>query len=254
MNKLIIAFALIFGSVCMADVPKVNLSKMTLEERQQFILKRLGGYVAKPNTAQGQIVIVNAQNKVRAELIAEAINNVNEKLHYRISYTNGEFSLPSPKIEGEATLYVIDDASMPTLLSAPENRWAMVNLTRLSSGIGDKKKILESRVKKELTRGFCLLCGTQDSNYKESLLGCKTKPEDLDKHLDCRLPIDIPKRFGPYLAEYGIEPEVVLPYRQACMEGWAPQPTNEIQRTVWNEVHAIPDKPITIEYDPTKDK
>ena len=254
MNKLVSAMIIVAASSCMAGVPNVDLSKMTLEERQQFIYERLGGYVAKPNTAKGQIVIVNAQKKAETNVIEKAICDVNEKLHYRIAFVDGAFALPTPRVEGQATLFVIDDVTMPTLLSAPEDRWAMVNVARLSSGIGSKKTLFEARVRKEITRGFSLLCGTQDSNYRESLLGCKTKPEDLDQHVDCRLPIDIPKRFGPYLAGYGIEPEVVLPYRQACMEGWAPQPTNDIQRTVWDEVHAIPKKPIKIKYDPKKGK
>ena len=36
--------------------------------------------------------------------------------------------------------------------------------------------------------------------------------------------------------------------------GWAPQPTNEVQRAIWDKVHAIPDKPLTIEFNPKKDK
>lgn len=254
MNKRIAVVPLIISFVCMADVPSANVSKMTVEERQQFIQRRLGGYVSKPNKAQGRIVIVNTQAKVSDDAIMKAIADVNDKLHYKIARAEGSFSLPDPKIHGEATLFIVNDEKMPTILSAPEDRWAMVNIAKLSRGIGVKEKFFEARVRKEITRGFCILCRAQDSNYKDSILGCKTKPEDLDKHLDCRLPIDIPKRFGPYLAGYGIKPEIVVPYRQACLEGWAPAPTNKLQQTVWNEVHAVPDRPITIEYDPKVDK
>ena len=39
----------------------------------------------------------------------------------------------------------------------------------------------------------------------------------------------------------------------------APKPTfssalYDVQRAIWKEVHSIPDKPITIEFDPKKDK
>ena len=43
-------------------------------------------------------------------------------------------------------------------------------------------------------------------------------------------------------------------YRTACQQGWAPAPTNDAQRTIWQEVHQIPDKPITIKFDPKRDK
>ena len=45
-----------------------------------------------------------------------------------------------------------------------------------------------------------------------------------------------------------------MTYKSACQEGWAPEPTNDVQRTIWKQVHAVPDKPITIEFDPKKDK
>jgi len=35
-------------------------------------------------------------------------------------------------------------------------------------------------------------------------------------------------------------------------EGWAPAPTNEYQKIVWDKVHAIPQKPMKIEFDPKK--
>ena len=43
-------------------------------------------------------------------------------------------------------------------------------------------------------------------------------------------------------------------HKKACQEGWAPAPTNDVQKAIWEKVHAIPDKPMTIEFDPKKDK
>ena len=252
MKKVLFASLAVATLAAYAEVPKVDFSKMSVEERKQFVYRRLGGYIEKPGMVKGKIVIVNAQKRAADSVIADAITNVNSKLNYCIEFKRGAFALPKPNVEGDASLFVIDDPAMPALLSAPEDRWTMVNVARLSEGEGAKEPFFKARTAKELTRGFCLLCGTQDSNYKNSLLGCKTKPEDLDRHIDCRLPIDIPRRFGPYLEGYGIKPRVILPYRQACMEGWAPQPTNELQKTVWDEVRALPQKPMKIEFDPKK--
>ena len=45
-----------------------------------------------------------------------------------------------------------------------------------------------------------------------------------------------------------------IPYRQACKEGRAPVPTNDVQRAIWNKVHQIPDSPLVIEFDPKRDR
>ena len=254
--------AVMFAALAMAATAAepvtnvVNITKLSRAERaklKDLFSRYEGGRIAKPGSKRGKIVCINAQSRAKPEWIREQISDINQKLHYDIEFKNGEFALPSPKVEGEANLFVIDDPIMPSLLSAPENRWAMVNVAGLVAGDGAKPQFFEARVKKELTRGFCLVAGAQDSGFKMSLMGCMTKPEQLDTHADCRLPIDVIKRFRPYLEGYGIRPEKIVTYRKACEEGWAPQPTNDIQRAVWNDVHAIPDKPITIEFDPKKD-
>ncbi len=43
-------------------------------------------------------------------------------------------------------------------------------------------------------------------------------------------------------------------YLVACQEGWAPPPTNEYQKAIWDKVHATPSKPIKITYDKDKQK
>lgn len=56
------------------------------------------------------------------------------------------------------------------------------------------------------------------------------------------------------MKESDVRPYRVAKYSEACQEGWAPPPTNEFQKAIWDKVHAIPDKPMTIEFDPKKDK
>jgi hypothetical protein len=52
----------------------------------------------------------------------------------------------------------------------------------------------------------------------------------------------------------GVTPTLVAHYRQACKQGWAPAPTNDVQRAIWNKVHELPSDPIKIKYDPKRDK
>ena len=68
------------------------------------------------------------------------------------------------------------------------------------------------------------------------------------------VPPDVFPRMLHYIGALGIRPVVQATYKKACQEGWAPAPTNDVQKAIWEKVHAIPDKPITIEFDPKKDK
>ena len=48
----------------------------------------------------------------------------------------------------------------------------------------------------------------------------------------------------------GVQSARFTTYRQACREGWAPAPTNDLQKAIWEEVKADkergPTNPITI--------
>lgn len=264
MNKLICVVLMTFTASSVVavtstnGVKRINLKDIPKEERQALILRLTGGMIGKPGTMQGKIVYVNAQKTFPREWIEQTAGLFNDlfrkKIRFDIGVKDGEFSFPNPKIEGEASLYIIDDPGMPTLLAAPENRWVMVNVTKLRLGEGAKPQFYEARVKKTIMRGAAILCGAQDSSYPRCLLTCKTEPSQLDINPDTRLPVDVVGRFEKYLAGYGIKPEQMKPYRTACEEGWAPKPTNKIQQEVWDEVHALPSDPIKIKYDPKRDK
>ena len=38
----------------------------------------------------------------------------------------------------------------------------------------------------------------------------------------------------------------ITSYKKACEEGWAPAPTNDIQKAIWDKIHAMPTAPIKI--------
>ena len=230
-----------------AKRPKLNRAKVA-----ENFNRRTGGWISFPGAKQGKIVFVNAQAKAPEEWLQEVAAFHSSALKVDIDVARGAFSFPETKVEGNATLFIIDDARMPAILHAPEQRWTMVNIASLADGNGSKPAFFKARVKKELTRGFCLLAGTQTSNYPESLLGCVTGPSDLDKFADWELPVDIPERFLPYLAGFGVKPDVLVTYKKACQEGWAPAPTNVYQKTIWEETRKLPEKPLQIKFDPKK--
>lgn len=225
-----------------------------LKRAREIRYKHTGGQVVRPGSQKGSIVYVNCQKSAPDEWINANATNFAAMTKFAISVESGTFSLPNPKVAGTASLFVIDDAAMPSLLSAPEQKWVMVNIAPLKSGRGEKEAFFRARVAKQLTRGFCLLAGSQTSNYPNSLVGCVTKPDDLDQFVDCTLPVDVIARFKPYVSGYGITPADECLYIEACQEGWAAAPTNDVQKAIWDKVHEMPTKPLKIEYNEKRDK
>ena len=248
-------------SVVADDPPPFDFKKKPATEeeklaRKAYIEERFnkhtGGRLIVPGSLKGKIVYVNAQKRAPEKWLTDNAEVFKKSTKFAIETAQGEFSFPNPKIQGDASLFVVDDEKLPPLLSAPESRWAMVNVAPLAKGAGEKPQFFAARVQKELTRGFCLLAGAQNSGYPEALVGCITAPEQLDKFADCRLPVDVLARFPAYLQGYGITPAIESTYRKACKEGWAPQPTNEYQKAIWDSFHELPTKPVKIEFDAKK--
>ena len=52
-----------------------------------------------------------------------------------------------------------------------------------------------------------------------------------------------------YFDMCGVTPARKGTYESACQQGWAPAPTNEAQKAIWDKVHAIPDQPLKIKYE-----
>lgn len=221
-------------------------------------MRRFGGLVVRPDSGRGRIAVVDAGTD-RGEEIARAVAAFAKEIKIHIEVTAGErpalgtASALRAKTGAEAVLFVTDDAGLPALLSAPEDRWAIVNVARLADGAATPETA-GRRVRCEVARGLALLSGAAASTFPNSLMSAVTRPKDLDTVSDEIPPAEVFARMPGYLKGFGITPTVAVPYRTACEEGWAALPTNDYQKAVWNQVRAIPDKPITIEFDPKKDK
>ena len=222
-------------------------------ERQAEFDKRTGGRIVKPGTQQGEIVYADCQTRIPKAWIEESVAYFAKETRFKISVKSGmSFDLMNPKIEGNATLFIIDDVSLPAILVAPENRWALVNIAPIAKE--KRPAYFEARVKKELSRGLAYLCGAANSQYPRALTRGIVNHADLDKNPDLSLPVDVIQRFKTYMESLDVRPAMMSTYIKACREGWAPPPTNDVQRVIWNQVHAVPDKPMKIEFDPKRDK
>ena len=214
-------------------------------EHQAEVEKRTGGRIVKPGTQQGEIVYANCQSRIPKAWIDESIAYFSAETKFKLSYKDGvTFDLKNPKVEGNATLFIIDDAGLPAILVAPENRWVFVNAAQIAKET--RPAFFEARAKKELSRGFAYLCGAANSQYPQALTRGIVTQSDLDKNHDFSLPVDVMQRFRGYMESLGVRPALMSTYKKACREGWAPNPTNEYQKAIWDEVHAVPTEPIKI--------
>ena len=148
---------------------------------------------------------------------------------------------------------VVDQcADLPALSVYPEERIGIVNADRLQGG--DDPVKAEVRIHKEVWRALGFVAGIGYAPYPNDVMQNVSTVQELDGlEYQVMQPMNFQKMYVA-LAKVGITRARRVPYRVACREGWAAPPTNDYQKAVWNEVHAIPDKPLTIEFDPKKDK
>ena len=245
MKSIITAMCLATALVSYAqDAAKDNSASAPAHAMPEAVLKKTGGIVTK--RGEGKIVIVNCQNAIDEKTISERANRLGRLLKCNVEIRRGDWSV-SAKVPDDANfaIYIIRDGKLPMSLVAAESGWGAINTVGLDSG---------DRFSKELTRVFALTVGAMCSRNINSPMQPVSNPQSLDKVLTDNIMRDMIDSLRINMKARGMTEMKVATYRKACQEGWAPEPTNDVQRTIWKQVHAIPDKPITIEFDPKKDK
>lgn len=237
------------GAVAPTDTVKCQFSSK--EKVQRYRMRRFGGFLRDTRNQRGRVVIINCQSAVSEKVLEVEAETVANDISIRVEVEKGAFTLTKPEIKGEANVFIVDDPTLPMSLVAPESRWSMVNVSFYKNA---KPAFVESRVMKAITRAVVPLLGGSDSQYPLCVMGNVLKPEDLDRFPNSRLPVDVIERFRRNMPGLGITAWEMSTYRAACEEGWATQPTNEFQKSIWDAVHNPPSKPLKISYDPAAQK
>ena len=237
---------------------KALMSKMTPEQRAEYQAKakaralvRLGGIVRDMSVQTGKMIVVNAQDAVPDSDFEKPITALAKFLRVKIDMVKG----PTPSLpfdsktflagqNANAAVFVVASDTLPAFFVVPEDRWAVVNVSKLGSDN------LSVRAQKEVLRGFAFICGGAATSFRQTLVSPITSPADLDQVLDAQLPIDSLNAIAKYLPGIGMTPYREASYRQACRDGWAPPPTNDVQKAIWEKIRADkergPTNPITI--------
>ena len=229
-----------------------SFSELTPDERKERIrnAKRLpgrpginiaqeGGLVTKPQT--GRVLrIADSQDRVRASVAEDVAKDIELMLRIPVECAAAPVDAPSASIlDGRtgAVVQLVDRPGEPSLLVAPEAGWAVVNIAALAADT-PTSKTLRNRAAKELWRAAAYVLGAADSTSQPCLMREIHKPSDLDALITDR---PSPEPFNKMMdgaESYGIERFYTVTYRKACEEGWAPSPTNDVQRAIWEQVSA----------------
>ena len=265
MRRIMLLAVAAFATSIFAE--QVEKRRATSEEREarkakfhEIQMRKNGGIVIKPGSQQGNVLIANVQKRVTGAVFEMVAKQISKELRIGVKVETAVLDVTAEtaanaaaSMNAQLTIFVVDQpGNATTLLIAPEGRWGIVNVAPLAAGTtGDA---LTGRVHKEVSRAFAMLAGAATSQYQGSIMSPILRPSDLDGKAELRLPYDVQSRLWAALPSFGITPYVQANYRKACQEGWAPAPTNDFQKAIWNEVHKLPEKPIKIEFDPAKGK
>jgi len=252
-----LALALVAGVVASlaeaATVPMTAEQKAALrKERREKRLAESGGLVERDVPGKSAL-IVNAQSAVPMECIIESTASIRGLSLVKVEVATGDPSKAHrPTPQHPVVVSVVNDVSSDvTLLVAPEQNWAELNV-RLLLQDNPTDDVVASRLHKELWRAILMAMGAANSMSQPCLLKQINTLRELDR-TKTMLPSPQPiSNMIDVADKLGIVRVHKATYRKACKEGWAPEPTNDVQRAIWEETRKLPEKPIQIKFDPKK--
>ncbi len=222
-----------------------------------------GGMVEK--AYNGNVLrVLDAQKAIPHEKIADMVKHMRWATLLPFETVRGEapddmipLQSAAKKLVAEekvgAGVIVIDKPNLPFKIYSDESNWSILNIAFLKADSPIQAK-LENRAEKMIWKALARSLNVGAVAHSMSVLQPFKTLADLDANLAMR---PCPDGFNAFINNgkvYGITTLTMSSYRDACHKGWAPPPANKIQQKIWDEIHAIPDKPITIEFDPKKDK
>lgn len=267
MKSLVIPAVLLSGLVALAQyqegdtnvVLTVGDRTITRGELQEKIrrhqAKKHGGIIVEENSAKGYFAFLNAQGKVPLSEIEKLEPMIDKWLRFRTLYketsdvTASNVKAKIADAGGTVGVAVVEAGDAPMLMTAPEDGWALVNVTRLAAD-NPSQEVLSARVRKEALRGMAFVTGCAYMTKADPLMRDVKTLDDLD-HLPVeQFGLEIVNHVVESAKFYGLHPWNRTTYRKACEQGWAPSPTNDTQRAIWEEIKGkrsqIPTKPMKI--------
>lgn len=260
MKKIIISTL----SIAIAALISASAQGRTTRTRPDAYSKPSGGIVEKPYSGN-YFRIVNSQRAVKNDAIREFALKMKLETLLPFESTLGEpvSSVEDGKRIAEelikmdrvgAAIVIVDDPERNSYIESLEDRWAILNISTLKTDTPDEKT-LETRSGKMLWRAAARALGVgYVAHDAASVLKPFSTLAELDANREMKPSPDGSNAMLQNASSYGITPLTIASYRTACRNGWAPAPTNDVQKAIWDETRQLPTKPITIEFDPKRGK
>ena len=241
MHKLMIALVMVAAATGFA----AELTEAERAARAEKLYKRTGGFIIRREANSGFFAVVNAQTNVSAEAWRNELKEIRgifrvdiNEMPYKECVTAATAVKALKALKANAALFIVwDESSANTILLAPEGRWGILNLAALKNG-NPPKEVFEQRVRREFWRGFSMVAGSPSTEMEHCLLNPILSLSQLDDFQGNTIGPEPLTRIEKTLRAMGIKQYERSSYKNACRNGWAPAPTNDVQKAIWEQVKA----------------
>ena len=206
--------------------------------------------------------VLDAQSAVSHEKVADMVRRMRwatllpfETVSGKASGGIKELSETAKALLGEkrvgASMVIVDDATLPFRIFSDEGNWAILNVAFLKEDKPDTGKF-EVRFEKMVWRALARALQVGSVTHMPSVLQPFRTLAELDGNAMMR---PSPEGFNAFIfnaRNYGIGTITISSYRDACHKGWAPPPANDVQKKIWDEIHALPTEPMKIKPETSK--
>lgn len=222
--------------------------------------EEFGGEIVVWPKDPGKFLFVNAQKKIGDDVLAKPIAAIAGNFAIDVRKVNGETpdlrAVPAALkgLGAKGAIWIVDDPSLPISLVAVEDGWGLLNVARLLADSPDATK-LAKRVSKFIHRTFANVNGIGDSTMMPA---CVMKQAvgvaGVDALVCATYSPEACSKISSFLMMSGYKRCNRGTYYDACEEGWAPAPTNAVQKKIWDKVHQLPTKPLVIQRESERKK
>lgn len=215
---------------------------------------KTGGVLVRPAT--GRMACLSTQKRYSDAELTPLLKLLGGQIRFPIELQKGPaFNMATAGADARKAgavvgIYLVEDPALPMTLVAMEDRWAMINVAKVASPTASQK-VNAKRLQRAFSRTLKALFSSVST-----VRGSRAVTSGADLDGITADPIDGQTLFNIVngLPSVGLTPERITTYKRACEEGWAPAPTNEFQKAVWDKVHQMPSKPIKIKPETKKVK
>ena len=215
-----------------------------------------GGMVVLWPKDAGRFVFVNAQGRVPAGDLSAPVAHLGVEFNIDARLVAGRApdlraaSEELGRLGAKGAVWVVDDPKLPLVLAAAEDGWGVLNVAPLLAD-GPSAEKSRVRVAREVNRLFGMLHGCYSTMMiPQCVMRPVHSPAGLDSLVSTGFSPESYTKIARFLDDAGYLHARRNTYAGACREGWAPSPTNGVQRAIWERVQADkergPSNPIRI--------